>query len=489
MKMKRIIAAIIAVSVLLIQPVSGLRAEASSITVSVDADDTPVKAGDTIAVKVGFNMFPNITRLGPIEVSFDPEYVTFTGMDKGTSMPSTFSVTSTSSTGVISIAGLDQTVERQIAENQAAATADGEGNMTPLPSDPSLFFDSYITVCVLYFKVVDNVKKGEAKFSLGNLGGFRNSTGEQVSATPGDAAVVAVDSVLSAEASLASLSIQDVLMTPDFSPAVFEYEVHIPRGQTSVNVIASPSDPAATVAVNGADNLLVGTNTVTVIVSAQDGKSALTYSIKVVRDSHFVPDGAKITDKNGKEYLFAELPQSLTLPFQFTQETRVVNDTTVPVFTGSGIRSLLLYLQEGENAPEFYQYYPDTGEIRKFLPGATLYQPAGLLTLTKVTTGVFVPSGFSETDITISGISAKAYVSADNTTIVYLTNEAGDSGFYFFDQTDGSLYPYAESDNSSTFLIPFIITGSVAIAEFAMLAFIIYQIRRRNSPPEEVRHV
>ena len=487
MKIKRIIAAILAASVLLIQPIHSLRAE-GAFNVTLEADTTPVKAGDTISVKVDFSRFPNITRLGPMEISFDPEYVSFTGMDKGTSMPSTFSVTSTSSTGVISIAGLDQTVEKQIADQQASSGDEGE-NMVQVPSDPSLFLDSSITVCVLYFKVVDNVKKGEAKFALGNLGGFRNSAGEQVSATGGDQILIPVESVLSADAALSSLSIQDVLLTPDFSPSVYEYEVHVPRGQTSVSVIATPLDPAATVTIKGAENLLVGTNTVSVNVTAQDGKTALSYSIKVIRDSHFVPDGAKITDKNGKEYLFAELPQSLPRPFQFVQETRIVNDITVPVFTGNGVRSLLLYLQEGENAPEFYQYHPESGEIRKFLPGATLLQPAGLLTLTKVTVGVSVPSGFTETDITISGISAKGYISADNTTIVYLTNEAGDSGFYVFDPTDGSLYPYIAKGDSDAFLIPFIIAGGVAVAEFAMLAFIIYQIRRRNSPPEEVRHV
>ena len=486
MKIIRIIAAILAASVLLIQPAAEIRAEGAFV-VKMETNTSSVKAGDIISVKVGFTRFPNITRFGPMEVTFDPEYVSFTGMDKGASMPSTFSVTSTASTGVISIAGLDQTVEKQIADNLANPV--DPGGMVEVPADPSLLLESYIDVCILYFKVVDNVKKGEAKISLGNLGGFRNSSGEQVTATAGDPVTVAVESVLSVDASLSALSIQDGLLTPDFSPSVYEYEIHVPRGQTSVQVIATPLDPAATVTVKGAENLLVGTNTVSVDVTAQDGKTALSYSIKVIRDSHYVPEGAKITDKNGKEYLFAELPQSLTLPFQFVQETRVVNDITVPVFTGSGVRRFLLYLQEGENAPEFYQYHPDSGEIRKFLPAATLLQPAGLLTLTKVTAGVSVPSGFSETDITINGISAKGYVSADNITIVYLTNEAGKSGFYTFDQTDGSLYPYVVQGSSDTFLMPFIVVGGIAVAEFAMLAFIIYQIRRRRSPPEEVRHV
>lgn len=489
MKIRRIIAAVLTAAVFILPPVAGVQAEETSITVGLNVGEEPVKSGDTISVRVNFSIFPNITRFGPIEVNYDPSYVSFSGMDKGDSMPSTFSVTNTVSTSVISLAGLDQTVEGQIAANQTAPTADDLGNPLPLPADPSMNSAERVTICVLYFKVLDNVKKGDAIFSLGNLGGFKNSAQAQVEASKGDAVSVPVESVLSSNAALASLMIEDVLFTPEFSAAVFDYETHVSRGQSSVSVIASAADPTSTITVTGADNLLIGTNTVTVKVDAQDGKTALTYTIKVIRDANYVPEGAFITDKSGKEYAFAELPQSVTLPFNFVQETRIVNDKTVPVFASSGVRSLLLYLQDGENVPDFYQYYPETGDIRNFLPVSTLYQPAGLFTLTKVTASIAIPSGFLEKDITINGITTKGYVSEDGTIVVYLTNEAGVSGFYVFDPTDGSLFPFSDKDESATFLIPFVIATGIAVAELAMLAFIIYQIRRRNSPPEEVRHV
>ena len=488
MKLRRILTAAFMATVLLLQTTAMLRADAS-LTVNLSSSEDPVKSGDTISVRVNFSNFPNLTRFGPIEVAFDPAYVTFSGMDKGGDMPSTFSVTSTASTSVISIAGLDQTVESQVATNATAPTVDDSGNPIAPPADPSMFSGERVTVCVLYFKVIENVKKGDAKFSLGSLGGFKNSTMSQVTATVGNSATVPVESIMSSNASLAAMTIEDVLFTPEFSPSVFQYEAHVSRSVTSIKVIASAADPTAVVTITGADNLVVGSNQVVIKVDAQDGQTALTYTITVVRDANFVPEGATIADKNGKIYTFAELPQALPLPFNFVQESRIIGENTVPVFTGSGVKSLLLYLQDGENAPELFQYFPDTAEIRKFLPGATLYQAAQLLTITKVTAGVPIPSGFAETDTTVNGITVKAFVDEEDTTLIYLTDEAGVSGFYIFDPADGSLCPYIDKDDSSTFLLPFIIASVVAVAEFFMLVFIIQQIRRRFRPSEEVRHV
>lgn len=489
MKRFRYLAALLAAAVL-IPVLSGTAVSAAgTLEVSLSAAADPVKAGDTIAVNVNFGNFPNLTRFGPMEVQFDPAYVSFSGSDRGGSMPSTFAINYTPTTSVITIAGVDQTVENQLAANQTAPATDAAGNPIAPPADPSMHSDSPVTICTLYFKVIDTAPTGDARFWLGNLGGFKDNTGSQVTATAGTTASVPVTSLLSPDASLASLAIDHVLLSPDFSPSVFNYTASVDRSVTSVSVNAAASNSKAQVTVTGADNLLVGENTITVKVAAEDGKTASQYVIKITRSENFVPDGATITDAAGKVYSFAELPQSLTLPEGFVQESRMLGTQTVPVFTGQGIKSLLLYLQDQDLAPALYIYNPDTGDIRPYDAAITLFHTAQMLVITEVGSDVKIPDGFTETSVTLGDVKTIGYVSKDGKTmLIYLTDEAGTSRFYIIDSAKGDYIPYIAPVQSASFLIPFVIVSVISVAELLMIVYIIYQVRQRNRP-KEVRHV
>ncbi len=462
---------------------------AGTLEVSLSAAADPVKAGDTVAVNVNLGSFPNLTRFGPIEVQFDPSYVSFSGSDRGGSMPSTFAINYTPTTSVITIAGVDQTVENQIAANQTAPTADASGNPIAPPADPSMHSDSPVTICTLYFKVIDTAPTGDARFWLGNLGGFKDNTGAQVTATSGNTITVPVTSLLSADASLASLAIDGVTLSPDFSPSVFNYTASVDRSVTKVSVKAEPTYSKSQVTVTGYDNLLVGENTISVKVTAEDGKTAVEYVVKITRAENFVPEGATITDSEGKVYTFAELPQSLTLPEGFVQETRMLGSQTVPVFAGQGVKSILLYLQDQDLAPALYIYNPDTGAIRPYDAEITLFHTAQMLVITEVGSDVKIPDGFTETSVTIGDVKTIGYVSKDGKTmLIYLTDEAGTSRFYIIDSANGDYIPYIVPAPSASFLIPFVITSVISVAELFMIVYIIYQVRLRNRP-KEVRHV
>ena len=489
MRRFRFLAAVLTAAVLI--PVlfgAGVSA-AGTLEVSLSAAADPVKAGDTVAVNVNLGNFPNLTRFGPIEVQFDPSYVSFSGSDRGGSMPSTFAINYTPTTSVITIAGVDQTVENQLAANQTAPTVDEAGNPIAPPADPSMHSDSPVTICTLYFKVIDTAPTGDARFWLGNLGGFKDNTGAQVTATVGNTVTVPVTSLLSADASLASLSIDGVKLSPDFSPSVFSYTANVDRSVTSVSVKAAAADLKSQVTVTGYDNLLVGENSVVVKVEAEDGKTAVEYVITITRAENFVPDGATITDTAGKVYTFAELPQSLTLPAGFVQETRILGTLTVPVFAGQGMKSILLYLQDQDLAPALYIYNPDTGEIHPFDAAITLFRSAEMLVITEVGSDVKIPEDFTETSVMIGDVKTIGYASKDGKTmLIYLTDEDGTSHFYIIDSVKGDYIPYIAPAKAANFLIPFVITAVISVAELFMIVYIIYQVRQRNRP-KEVRHV
>jgi len=94
-------------------------------------------------------------------------------------------------------------------------------------------------------------------------------------------------------ATLANLAISSGTLAPVFATATLSYTASVPYASSSVTVTPTTSDPTATVTVNGtavtpgsasgAIALNVGSNTITTIVTAQDGITTQTYTIKITR--------------------------------------------------------------------------------------------------------------------------------------------------------------------------------------------------------------
>ncbi|WP_141692432.1 cadherin-like beta sandwich domain-containing protein [Paenibacillus pectinilyticus] len=86
----------------------------------------------------------------------------------------------------------------------------------------------------------------------------------------------------STNASLSDIKIGATSVT-GFAPGTLSYTINVPNTTTSVVVTGTKVDPAATVIVTGGSNLAVGTNTVTVKSTAEDGTTVITYTLNIVR--------------------------------------------------------------------------------------------------------------------------------------------------------------------------------------------------------------
>lgn len=86
----------------------------------------------------------------------------------------------------------------------------------------------------------------------------------------------------STDNSLASLSLSSGVLSPAFASGIYNYSVTVDNSITAVSVSALPSDVKAKVAVSGGQDLLVGSNTITITVTSQSG-SVQTYTISVTR--------------------------------------------------------------------------------------------------------------------------------------------------------------------------------------------------------------
>ena len=96
--------------------------------------------------------------------------------------------------------------------------------------------------------------------------------------------VAAAQTTLSADNSLEVLSLSAGTLSPDFTGKTVQYTATVPNDVTSVTVTATPVNEFATVqSITGNDNLQVGTNTIKVVVKAQNGALAQ-YTITLTRE-------------------------------------------------------------------------------------------------------------------------------------------------------------------------------------------------------------
>jgi len=99
--------------------------------------------------------------------------------------------------------------------------------------------------------------------------------------------------VLSTNATLSALAISSGTLTPAFATNTVSYTASVTNATTSISLTPAASDPTATITVNGkavasgtasaSMALGVGSNTITTVVTAQDGTTTKTYKITVTR--------------------------------------------------------------------------------------------------------------------------------------------------------------------------------------------------------------
>ncbi|MFM8720684.1 MAG: cadherin-like beta sandwich domain-containing protein [Chthoniobacterales bacterium] len=104
---------------------------------------------------------------------------------------------------------------------------------------------------------------------------------------------ITVTRALSANADLSALTISSGTLDPAFTPLTTGYAASVSNSVASITVTPTVSDATASVTVSGATvasgsasdpiNLSVGSNTIDVVVTAQDGTTTKTYSVTVTR--------------------------------------------------------------------------------------------------------------------------------------------------------------------------------------------------------------
>jgi len=157
--------------------------------------------------------------------------------------------------------------------------------VTPTASDPS----STIKVKGIA------VASGTASAPIALAPGF-NTIKTVVTASDGTTTntyTLTVKRTASTNADLSNLHLSTGALTPAFAAATTSYTASVSNGTTSITVTPTTADAGATVTVNGTTvasgsasgslPLAVGPNTITTVVTAQDGTTTKTYTVTVTR--------------------------------------------------------------------------------------------------------------------------------------------------------------------------------------------------------------
>ena len=296
----------------------------------------------------------------------------------------------------------------------------------------------------------------------------------------------------SSNASLGSLVISAGTLSPEFSAATKDYTATVDYSCSSLAVTANPADSKASVtSVTGNDSLEVGENTVSVVVTAEDGSTS-TYNIVVTRRAEDDPENAdkqdnwKKFDINGTEWTMVnDIPEDV-VPEGFEHSKTVIDGLEYNTLRGTFGDITLVYLQS-ESGNGLFVYDAAQNAAYEYVRINSESHFIVVL-LPKVDD---VPEGYNEVSLSIEGkgvataYQTKAEKKDDQTKdfyLVYAMNDNGESGWYTYDSVDGTYMrtelstptvAQEENDTTKSELVPGIANKYLVLAAILVLVIFI----------------
>ena len=317
----------------------------------------------------------------------------------------------------------------------------------------------------------------------------------------------------SSNASLGSLVISAGTLSPEFSAATKDYTATVDYSCSSLAVTANPADSKASViSVTGNDSLEVGENTVSVVVTAEDGSTS-TYNIVVTRRAEDDPENADKQDNwkkfniNGTEWTMVnDIPEDV-VPEGFEHSKTVIDGLEYNTLHGTFGDITLVYLQS-ESGNGLFVYDATQNAAYEYVRINSESHFIVVL-LPKVDD---VPEGYNEVSLSIEGkgvataYQTKAEKKDDKIKdfyLVYAINDNGESGWYTYDSVDGTYMrtelstptvAQEENDAVKSELVPGIANKYLVLAAILILVIIILALlllvvvvknRKRTANDEE----
>lgn len=244
--------------------VIGIGSKVQAASANISATKTSAIVGDSVTITVSINAATWNLKVSGNGISGD-SIVGFNSDGNNQSSSKTFAL-NTTSTGVYTI-------------YLTGDVTDGE-------TDVNSSINKSVTVQVNSKPVTPTTPSNGNSSSGGSTGssGSSNNSSSNNSSSSNKPTTKPVETPKSTDSTLKSLIVEGYELYPEFNANTKEYNIKVGNDITSVNIVPTVNDSKASYKLEGAyEELVVGENTVNVVVTAEDG-STNRYIIKITRE-------------------------------------------------------------------------------------------------------------------------------------------------------------------------------------------------------------
>jgi hypothetical protein len=196
----------------------------------------------------------------------------------------------------------------------------------------------------------------------------------------------------SSNAKLKALKISPEVLTPEFSPDLYEYSTSVDDTSEQLVIVALPEDEKSSVSITGNEALVEGENKIRITVLAESG-AVIEYSINAVKaaapviseapEEELIPDtihgnfevvrvdGDKFAVYSG-QYKLLEPGSDVTIPTGYRSTKLIISDISVTAYYPEGDMEsdyLLIYAENELGEAGFYRYDRLERTLQRFVPG------------------------------------------------------------------------------------------------------------------------
>ena len=276
-----------------------------------------------------------------------------------------------------------------------------------------------------------------------------------------------VETPKSGDNSLSLLKLSKGKLSPAFKSSVTSYTATVENDVKSIAITAVPTHDKAvvdSVTGNGKVALSVGSNTINIVVRAENGVKA-TYKVVVTRksaendepvsESENAPNSENNSqtteiqqpkpiefEYNGQKLNIIEEISNETIPTDFVKGKLVIDGTEIPSLTFSKGDLSVLYLMNPSKYGALYTYNKKEQNIYPFIK--LISEKTYVIILQP--TDIEAPDGYSPCTLSIEGKgNIEAYRMEDQASdfyLIYCINNKGEKGWYQYEYTESTFQRY-----------------------------------------------
>lgn len=368
---------------------------------------------------------------------------------------------------------------RTIGSSDSTTLQTGAGTFTVTVTALSLSDANYNLVeGETISRTVTVTDKSSSSSSSSSSGSSSSSSSSSNSSSSTTTTIQEPEVKKSSEKNLSSLSVSEGTLSPKFSAGTTTYKVDLTNEVKKLTISAKAKDSKASVSGTGEKELKIGENNFTVTVTAEDG-SKKTYTISV-----YVTEKPTQFVKLGDQSLgILNDLSKVDVPKGFEKTTIKIDDKDVTALQNKDLGLTLLYLQTEDEKTGFYIYDVDNNKVLRQYQ--TLTVNGKTYVIMDAPENLEEVQGLEKLTIKIGDLEMNGWKFNEETlshyTLVYLMNDAGESGLYTYEDTEGTLQKYTpveEKDNTLTYV--FIGTTVVFALSTAVVGYMYFNFKKKS---------